>query len=324
VTRRPGPVLIVFGVLLVVAALARLAVGDTTLGLPGPGESAVWELRLLRLVAGVVVGGSLAVAGVMLQSVLRNPLASPDLLGLASGASLLVALTAFVSYRAGVQVSPFANPLAALVGSLATLGAVYALAQRRGLVEPISLILVGVIVSILCAAGTTLLHAMLPPDPAHTVMRWLFGSLSDETTWTELAATGGVLVLGIAGGLVLSRAMDAAAFSDDEARSVGVGIARLRLTLFLVAGMLTASSVVLAGPIGFVGLVCPHVVRLAAGPSHRPLLIGSALAGAALVVASDALVKGVRLESGRAPIGVVTALVGGPVFIVLLRRTLRG
>ena len=309
-------------VLLAAAALARLAVGDAALGLPS--EPAVWELRLLRLVAGVVVGGSLAVAGVMLQSVLRNPLASPDLLGLASGASLVVAITAFASYRAGVEVSPVANPAAALIGSFAALGVVYALAQRRGRVEPVSLILVGVIVSILCAAGTTLLHAMLPPDPAHTVVRWLFGSLSDETTWTELAVTGGVLVLGLLAGLVLSRSMDAAAFSDDEARSVGVGIARLRLTLFLVSGVLTASAVVLAGPIGFVGLVCPHVVRLAAGPAHRPLLIGSVLAGAALVVASDALVKGVRLETGRAPIGVVTALVGGPVFIVLLRRTLRG
>src|SRR5262249_33567891 len=138
-----------------------------------------------------------------------------------------------------------------------------------------------------------------------TWQHWVFGLL-----------TLGAIALGVASG----RAMDAAAMSDDEARSVGVPIGGLRLAMFLASGVLTASAVVLAGPIGFVGLVCPRVVRLLAGPGHRVLVVGAALAGAALIVGADTFIAAIDLARGRLPIGILTALIGGPVFIVLLRR----
>ena len=131
-------------------------------------------------------------------------------------------------------------------------------------------------------------------------------------------------------GLALSLSLawgplvDGAAFSDDEAHSMGVPLGRLRLGLFTVSGVMTAACVVLAGPIGFVGLVCPHVVRLLIGPTHRGLAVGSAIAGAAMLVLADVLVEVVVVRTGRLPIGVLTAMIGGPVFLVLLRREMRG
>src|SRR5205085_2791747 len=146
------------------------------------------------------------------------------------------------------------------------------------------------------------------------------GSLSEETSSGVLGLVAAGVGLGLIAGAALGPAMDVAALGDDEARSSGLGLARLRIGLFMLAGALTAGSVVLAGPVGFVGLVCPHIVRLSAGPSHRSLVLGSALAGGALVVGADALTKALSLDQGRMPIGILTALLGGPVFIVLLRR----
>ena len=308
------------------AVWLRLLLGGGGLTLP---ESAqIWELRGQRVVAGAVVGVALAVAGVMLQSLLRNPLASPDLLGLASGAGLAVMVAVWLAYQAGTGIARATSPMhahsgAAVVGSLVALAVVYALSQRRGFVEPISLILVGVIISIMCGAGTQLVAALLP-DGGSAATRLIVGSLNDDETWGRLAAMGGVVLAGVALAVWLSPAMDAAALSDDEARSVGVRLGSLRVGLFLASGVLTAVAVMMAGMIGFVGLVCPHVVRLLAGPSHRVVVIGSALAGAALVIGADAGVKAVWMGTGRLPIGVVTALIGGPVFIWLLRREASG
>lgn len=322
-SRRTGVAIVFLALLAAGVGALRMLVGGAGLSLPETGDIA--ELRLLRLCAGAVVGGTLGVAGVMLQNVLRNPLASPDLLGLGSGAALCVAVATLAMHRLGLDAPPMlVHPPAALVGSFGALAIVYALAQRRGVVEPVSLILVGVIVSIMGAACATLVTTLMPPDPAQSVIRWLFGSLSDETRWATVWVMGGALVVAVLIGMRLGRAMDAAAFSDDEARSIGVNLPVLRLAMFGLAGVLTAASVVIAGPIGFVGLVCPHVARLVVGPAHRPLLIASMLCGIALLVGSDTLVKSIELETGRVPIGVVTALVGGPVFVVLLRRTLRG
>jgi len=181
------------------------------------------------------------------------------------------------------------------------------------------LILVGVIVGVVCGAATIFLGHLMP-DGGYAVSRWTIGSLSDDTPRIALLTTSLLAAVCLTVGLAFGRAMDVAALGDDEAQTAGVPIARLRLVLFILAGALTANAVVLAGPIGFVGLVCPHIVRLLAGVTHRPLLIGSALAGATLVIGADAAVKSVNLASGRMPIGVITALVGGPVFILLLRR----
>lgn len=301
----------------------RLAVGGPSLAWPETGQ--VWRLRVDRVLSGVVVGASLATSGVLLQSLLRNPLASPDLIGPASGAGLAVMVSVYLRYAAGLGTAGAGaggaasfGP-AALVGALGALGLVYTLSQRRGFVEPVSLVLVGVIVSIVCGAATMFV-AYLMPDRGYGVARWTIGALSDETGRGTVAAAGILALVGIAAGVGLGPAMDVAAMGEDEAQSSGVAVGPLRLVLFGLSGLLTAGAVVLAGPVGFVGLVCPHIVRLLAGPGHRVLVVGAALAGASLIVGADAATKAVNLGGGRMPIGVLTALVGGPVFIVLLRK----
>jgi iron complex transport system permease protein len=312
-------------VLAAVVAMRILPGSNTTVAgqLMTPSQRAnVVQLRQQRAMMGMVVGAGLAVAGVLLQSLLRNPLASPDLLGLASGAGLAVILTGYAAGSAGTAIGGSLGAggagAAALVGSLSTLGLVYALSQRGGFLDPVTLVLVGVIVSVMCGAATMFV-AMLLPDRGFGVARWTIGALDDNVTPTRLWIIGSVTLTGVVMASWAGRAMDAAALTEDEARSVGVPIGGLRLLQFVLAGTLTAGAVVLAGPIGFVGLVCPHVVRLMAGPAHRVLVIGSALAGAAMVVGADALVKAVDLAGGRMPIGVLTAMLGGPVLILLLR-----
>ena len=323
-SRRGALTIAGLAVLLALAVGARLVVGGPTWGLPENAE--FWALRLDRAWAAAIVGASLAVGGVLLQSLLRNPLASPDLIGPAAGAGLAVmirvylatALTAGGAASLG-QSSAAANAPAALAGSLGALALVYSLSQRRGFIDPVSLVLVGVIVGVICGAATMFV-AHLMPDRGFSVARWTLGELSDETPRRTLLLASLAAGVTVTVAVALGPAMDVAALGDDEALSTGVPIARLRIALFLLSGVLTAVAVVLAGPVGFVGLVCPHIVRLLAGPAHRTLVLGSAVAGATLIVAADAAVKAVNLGGGRMPIGVITALVGGPVFIVLLRR----
>jgi len=319
---RTTTTLAVLVVLLLAAILLRLLVGGG--GLAFPEDPEIWGLRWRRAVLGTTVGAALAIAGVMLQALLRNPLASPDLLGLASGAGLGVMISFFVGSVAGLGATALLGITGpAIAGSFLALGVVYSLSQRGGLIDPIALILVGVIVAIICAAATKLFESLLP-DRGLIAQRWLLGALRDDVpTWQLIGATA-LTAASLAAGVVMSSALDVASMTDDEAVSVGVRLGRMRLSLFLLSGLLTAGTVVLAGPIGFVGLVCPHAVRLAAGPAHRPLMIGSALAGAALVVLADVAVKSLSgLPSGRLPIGVLTSILGGPIFIVLLRRELR-
>lgn len=322
------------------AVLLRLVVGGH--GLAWPDSETVWGLRSQRAVDGAIVGACLAVAGVMLQSLLRNPLASPEILGLSAGASFMVMLSVYLAglgvggavlATLGVQggvdegglgtIGWQAGP--ALIGAMAALGLVYAISQRGGAIDPAGLVLVGVVISIMCSAGVMLLQHLMPGKGLGG-WRLLVGALTDDTTWPQLGVLGAIGVGGIAVGWRFGPAMDAAAMGADEAASVGVRMGRLRATLFISAGVLTAAAVLLAGPVSFVGLICPHLTRLVAGPNAttRALVIGSALAGISLVVGADAAIKAIELASGRLPLGVVTALVGGVVFIILLRRTRMG
>jgi iron complex transport system permease protein len=309
-------------VLLCVAVVFRLLVGDRGGGFHWPESGDLWRIRSDRVVAGLVVGISLAVGGVMLQSLLRNPLASPDLIGPGAGAGLGVMVAIYLTTtESGPVISTAALAVPALIGALIALGLVYILSQRRGFVEPVSLVLVGVMVSIICGALTMLVSRLLPPDAKWVGAAWMYGSIGDDIRPSTLWMTGAVAVAATAFGAWAGPAMDAAAMSEDEARSVGVAVGPLRLALFGCSGALAAGAVVLAGPIGFVGLVCPHLFRLLAGPGHRALILGSAATGAALVVAADGAVKVISVETGRLPIGILTTLIGGPVFLMLLRKS---
>lgn len=312
--------------LALLAALAlHLATGDIRGGLHWPESWPVASLRLHRALVATAVGASLACAGVLLQALVRNPLASPDLLGVTSGAGLGVTVASFVAFATGAApiAAPASQTAAAFVGASATLAAVLAWTHRRGGIDLVSLVLVGVIVGMTCAGATLILHHLMP-DRGFAASAWLLGAIDEDLPPALLAAAWLALAASVALALTLARAIDTATLGEDEARSLGVRLARLRLALFLAAGLLTTMSVVLAGPIGFVGLIIPHAVRMVLGPHHRPLIVGAAIAGAATLVAADAAVSAFPLaRGGRLPLGVLTAVVGGPLFLLLLRSTLR-
>ncbi len=326
--------------LLVAVAMGRLCVGEF-LGWPeGDFFSAVvqvlfgdithsdealtiMDLRVHRLVLGVIVGVGLAISGVALQALLRNPLAEPFILGLSTGAGVGVMaqmlLGAWMGWRIG------GTHFGALLGAGASMGIVLLAGQKRGVIDPLGLLLVGVVLSTINGAAIMLLNYILgPAGIKEDVARWMMGYLNEGVSAT------GVLVVAIAtvaGWLLLQRhasAMDAATFSDSEARSVGVDLRRLRFELFLVASVLAAGGVVLAGPIAFVGLVGPHVARLLLGPGHRMLIPGAAMVGAVLIVGSDiaSVLIGRAYGVGLLPIGIFTAVLGGVVFLWMLRPRL--
>jgi iron complex transport system permease protein len=303
--------------------LARLLVG----GIDALSDGAIRSIRLSRILSGAIVGASLAVGGVFLQVLVRNPLASPDLLGLASGAGLAVTASIYAGAAGlgagGLWAAGF-NTGAATLGASAALALTYSLARRRGMLDPVLLVLTGVAVGMICAAGTMLLRQLMPIQLAAAAERALLGSLREDATSLELGLAAAVVLAAVAVGVLRGETLDAVALSEDEAASVGVNVPIVQRGLFIGAGLLTAGAVVLAGPIAFVGLICPHAARAMVGPHHRWVTAASAIIGAALIVGADTLVRLIDLPSGRLPIGVLTAVGGAPVFIALLRRQAYG
>jgi iron complex transport system permease protein len=311
-------------------ALAAAAVGLRLLVVRTPGDG--WLLgwpgepiagfRLGAAGAAAAAGAALGVAGAVLQGLLRNPLASPFVLGVTSGAGTGVALAALAAASAGAA-APAGQALAvpATAGAVAALGATLFLARRHGAVDPTTLVLGGVIVGAVCAAVTTVSEALLPPDRRGLLMGWMFGRVPEVPEPAALracaAAACGLAALGTWWG----RSIDAAAMSDDEARSVGVNLGLVRTVLLASCGVATAATVVLCGPIAFIGLLAPHLARGLVGAPHRALVPASAATGCALLVGADALRQWVDLGSGRLPLGALTAALGGVAFLVLLRRT---
>jgi len=311
--------LFALALLAVMAFWLRLKVG----GPLTPGWNQILEFRMQRAAAGLIVGIGLATAGVLLQCLFRNPLASPELLGMSSGAGVAVMLWQLGAYHAGLGIAQtgMANIGAgiAMPGAVGALALTYLLSQRRGKVEPVTLILTGVVVGIIAAALISLVQQLLP-DRGVAASRLLLGSINDDVQWGGIAIAGAVTLLSAVWAWMRGGALDVASLSDDEARSLGVGLAWLRVELFVLAGVLTSVTFAIAGPVAFVGLVCPHLVRLLIGPGHRVLIVGAGLLGGAMVVFADSLVRSIDLGSGRLPISVLTALIGGPVLIFMLRR----
>ncbi len=308
--------------LMIAVGLVRVGVGPTH---SDPQVAAqMLEIRFLRTISAGLVGGCLGLAGVLLQGLLRNPLASPDIMGLASGAGLAVMVAAYASSMAGAGVAAGSGPLVpAMLGAFGVLTVVYALSNSRGVIDPVAMILVGVILSITCSAGTMLIQHLLP-DRGVYAGRWLYGAIDEESGAVRLAAAGVTLAIGLVASISFGRTLDAAMMSEDETRSVGVRLGLVRGGQFVGAGLLSGAAVALAGPIGFIGLIGPHIARGIVGPAHRWQSPAAVLMGAVLVIAADAGVRVLTLPSGRLPLGVVTALLGGPVFLVLLLKVRRG
>ncbi len=340
-TRRGWWVVAVLGLVLLGAAGLRLTVGSSAVGWPGgPDGGVIVGLRVDRLAVAAVVGVALSVAGVALQALLRNPLAEPFILGLSTGAAAGMMVQWWVTAALGWVVLPGLGSVGALVGAAASMGIVFAAGRRRGFgfrggIDPLALLLTGVVLSTINGALIMLMHHLAGPRRlAEDLARWMMGSLSVEggsvTGWWVRGEVPWTLVVAsslTAGGYGLlqarGRAMDVATLGPDEAGALGVRLGRLRVELFVVSSVLAAAGVVLAGPIAFVGLVCPHVARLVVGPGHRALLPASAVLGAALVVLADVAGAGlaVAFGVGVVPLGVFTALVGGVAFLWMLRST---
>lgn len=322
--RREKVVLIGLAVLLVAALIGRLLVGYQ-FGWPGLDSDGreVLEIRAQHAIPAIIVGGALSVAGALLQALLRNPLASPYLLGVSSGAAVGVMVIRMLVYFGVVgAMAAISTPVAAAAGALGSLVIVYLLAQKRGWVDPLGLILVGVIVNAINGAAVMFINYLAPRGMRGDIALWMMGFLNHNTDWGTISAIGAITLAVLVLVVYKGRALDVATFSDAEAASMGVNLPRLRLLVFALAGLLTAGTVLLAGPIGFVGLICPHAVRLAIGPRHQPLLIGSALAGAALLLGADVFLQVLAPHVGQMPIGAIMALIGGPVFLLMLRPQL--
>jgi iron complex transport system permease protein len=277
----------------------------------------VWRVRVPRAVVAYLVGGALAVTGGALQGLFRNPLAEPGVLGVSNGAALGAVLAIFcgVATRA-----PAALPLAACAGALAVTVALVALAARAGRTGVGDLLLAGVALANLAAAGTTLVlsFSLASYDVGRQVLAWMLGGLEGRT-WAHVAMGGAPILGALAVVMADARHLDALALGDVFAAGVGVPIARVRLRLIVATAVLTGCSVAIGGAIGFVGLIAPHVVRPFVGATHVRLLPACFLTGGAFLVAADAVAR-TLVAPQELRLGVVTAAVGAPLFLMLLFR----
>ncbi|WP_291428912.1 iron ABC transporter permease [Deinococcus sp.] len=288
----------------VLGALWRGLTGQALVG----NDVIVWQIRLPRVVMGVLVGASLSVCGGAFQGVFRNPLADPYLLGVASGS----ALGATIAIVAGWPRTLI--PVTALLLALAAVTCTLALAREGRRFPPNRLILAGVVVGSVLSAATTAL-ILRGEDRARQVLAYTLGDLG-FSGWPDVLTVLPYAALGGGALLLLARALDTLQLGELTARSLGVPVERLRLITVVAASVATAGAVAYVGVIGFVGLIVPHVVRLLFGPGHRTLLPVSALLGGALLVYADLLARTTPLSQ----VGIVTTLLGGPFFLWLLRR----
>jgi iron complex transport system permease protein len=319
-----GPVRLPPGAVLVELA-GRLPLVDTHSGLSEQETAILWQLRLPRVVLGGLVGAMLALAGAAYQGVFRNPLADPYLLGAAAGAGL--GATLVIAYRPGTFRSTGADPsgwpvdplpLAAFAGAIAGVVAAYALGRSGGARTTTTLILSGVAV----AAFLTAVQTYVQQQNAETlreVYGWILGRLT-TAGWHEVALVVPYALCSTAAILLHRRLIDVLAVGDDEAASLGVRAARVRLVVVAAATLATAAAVAVSGLIGFVGIIVPHTIRLVAGPSHRLLIPLSLVGGAAFLILAD-LAARTAMAPAELPIGVITAFFGAPFFALVLRSS---
>ena len=280
-----------------------------------PMGRAIFQLRLYRVAAGFIVGGGLACSGAVLQALLRNPLAEPYILGISGGGALGAAVV-IVSGLAAVHVG--AVPAGAFVVALATLALVYALASQGGTTSVYGLILSGVVVSSMLSSLLMLLLSLSDIQGLHTIIWWMLGNLQ-ASSGMMLLACGGCVLVSFAIVWLFSRELNALTLGRDMAHHLGVRTERVVALALAAATLAAAASVALAGMIGFVGLIVPHAMRQMIGADHRRLLPMCLIAGGVFLVVCDTVAR-VVLAPVELPVGVITALTGGPFFLVLLRR----
>lgn len=312
---------VALGAAIVALLLLSLLLGSTTFGPqavwqalvsaePSLARDVVLDLRLPRALTAFAVGGLLGLAGALLQVLLRNPLADPYVLGISGGASV----AALLALMLGLPL--LSIDLAAGTGALAACALVFTLAQGPGGWTPTRLLLTGVVVGAGAGSVVSLLLAMSDDTRLRGMVFWLLGDLSRGDRWPWLAV---LLVLATAAGVALGRPLNVLARGESLAATVGLDVRNLRRVVFVLSSLLTGCAVSTAGSIGFVGLVTPHLVRLALGNDQRVVLAGSALLGGFVLMAAD-LAARVVLAPRQLPVGALTALVGVPIFLALMLR----
>ena len=326
--RRVAATLVLLALVLGAAMLLGLASGPSGLGaseiaraLAGGEASAasrdiVLRIRLPRVVLASLVGAALSVAGVLFQALLRNPLADPYILGVSGGAALggIVVLAA----GSALGLSYAAVPFAAFAGSLVTLVLLYAVVGRGGRLAPTTLLLTGVVFNAFASAAIVFAASLAGLVEGARIFLWLIGNLSALRGDVTLAVAA-FLAVGLGCAIPLARGLNLLVLGEESAAQLGVNVERLRRVILVGTSLMVGAAVAAAGLVGFVGLIVPHVLRLVLGPDHRLLVPASALAGAAFLVACDAAAR-TLLPGRELPVGAITALAGGPLFLVLLRR----
>ncbi|MBH0780233.1 iron ABC transporter permease [Nocardia sp. NEAU-351] len=312
-----GPVAVSPGV------VARV-VGHHVLGLPArpdwtaAQDAIVWLVRAPRVVLGALVGAALAASGAVLQTLVRNVLADPHILGVTSGASTGAA----ASLLFGAAASAATLATSAFAGALGATVLLYLVARVDGQMTSLRLLLGGVTIGYIGSAATSfLVFASDTPEGARAVLFWLLGSLA-SAAWSSVAITALVTLGSLLGLLALATRFDALAAGDDTARTLGLRPGRLRMLALAVVALCVGAVVAVAGAVGFVGLVVPHVARLCVGGGHRRLIPLSALFGALFLVSADVVAR-IAFAPRELPLGIVTAVVGAPLLLLLIRRSSR-
>jgi len=314
-------------VLVVVMCLCTL-VGSQKISLekvfagPGnlPGENIDYEIftvRLRRVILAALVGAALACCGVVLQAILRNPLADPYILGISSGAGLgvVIAVLAGATWKfwGGSPIAAFA-----FAGALVTVSLVWCIGHFTGKSQVTSLLLAGVVVNAFFSAIIMFLTSIANSQQLRSTTLWLMGNITEKNTMLLRVSAGSILT-GIIVLFIISHKLNVLTFGQDEAKGLGVDATKTRVVAFGFAAFITAVAVSLSGLIGFVGLIIPHAVRLVFGPDHRQLLPLSAIIGSAFLVAADTVSR-IIVAPAQLPVGVITAIAGGPFFLILLAK----
>jgi len=333
--RRYGRVLALLGAALLVSFLIAVAVGTVWIspwtsvrliawklgftarppGVPASTEVILLQLRLPRVVLAAVVGAALAASGAVFQGLFRNPLADPAILGVSSGAAL--GAIAVIVFAGSAALGAFGVPLAAFAGALVTAFLVYRLARIGPTVHVATLLLAGIAVAAVISSAMSLIMSF-SGEQVRDIYAWLLGGLVGQG-WSAIAAVVPLIALGLAAAALTAHDLNLLSLGEERAAQLGVEVMRLKQRTIGVGALLAACAVSVAGVIGFVGLMTPHLLRLVVGADHRRLLPAVLLAGPTLMILAD-LVARTALSPQELPVGIVTALLGGPFFLFLLRR----
>lgn len=281
-------------------------------------ERVLQAIRLPRVVLGALVGAALSVSGAAMQGLFRNPLADPGLLGISSGASVAAAASIVIGWN---TLGMYVTPLAAFIGAVAATALIYLIAQEGGRVNVATMLLAGIAINAICGAVTGLFVYLANDSELRSITFWQMGSLS-SASWRSVLSAGPFLLLTAVLMPFLANALNALLLGENNARYLGVPVDTVKWIIVALVALGVGAGVAVSGMIGFVGLVVPHLIRLWLGPNHRVLLPASALLGAILLILADLLARTIVVPA-ELPIGIVTAVMGGPFFLYLLLRDRR-